>query len=45
MGKEGDGEFKDVGEQKLRLHQYLNKVKSWKKGRLREVLRRRKTQN
>ena len=45
LGKEGDGEFKDVGEQKLRLHQYLNKVKSWKKGRLREVLRRRKTQN
>jgi hypothetical protein len=24
----------------LRLHQYLNKVKGWKKGKLREVLRR-----
>ena len=37
-------EFNDAGERKLRLHQYLNKVKSWEKGRLKEVLRRRKTQ-
>ncbi len=44
LGKEEDGEFKEIGEQKLRLHQYLNKVKGWKTGRLREVLRRRKTQ-
>jgi len=44
LEKEEDGEFKEIGEQKLRLHQYLNKVKSWKTGRLREVLRRQKTQ-